>query len=265
MSIEFFLLAFMLPGLLFILAFWVMIGIWVYRDSKARGANTLLWTLLVLLVSQGISLLLYFIIGRRATTMVCPRCGQRVNTTDTFCSRCGNDLTVTERPAPVKTKWGLFIAAMISFAMGIICMISGMIVTFALDRESFALDSGYVYGSVQSAWGDTWSISFLGASDGYRQDQTMRMEEGEALYIEVSSESGELLLYISQDDTEECLDLTGMDGGMVYILDRFSPGKIKLCLESNGARNVKAHFEIVPEEEITAKDLTVSTEFSLAS
>jgi hypothetical protein len=78
---------------LFISAFLLMLG-YVNRDAKRRGMNSLLWTLLVLVLSPGyvgIGFIIYFLI-REPLPYPCPRCSQPVGPRFNFCPNCKCDL-----------------------------------------------------------------------------------------------------------------------------------------------------------------------------
>ena len=78
-------------GGLFFALFILLIG-YVNADSKRRGMNSLLWTLLVLFVPKAIGFLAYFLL--RKPLLVegvhsCPKCGSGVRADFRFCPKCG--------------------------------------------------------------------------------------------------------------------------------------------------------------------------------
>ena len=78
---------------LFFAAFLLMLG-YVNRDAKRRGMNSLLWTLLVVVLSPGyvgIGFIIYFLI-REPLPYPCPRCSQPVGPRFNFCPNCKCDL-----------------------------------------------------------------------------------------------------------------------------------------------------------------------------
>ena len=78
---------------LFLSAFILMLG-YVNRDAKRRGMNSVLWTLLVLVLSPGyvgIGFIIYFLI-REPLPYPCPRCSQPVGPRFNFCPNCKCDL-----------------------------------------------------------------------------------------------------------------------------------------------------------------------------
>jgi RNA polymerase subunit RPABC4/transcription elongation factor Spt4 len=69
----------------------LMIG-YVNADSKRRGMNALLWTLLVIFVPKALGFIAYFLL-RKPLLMPCSRCGTAVGTDFRFCPKCGYAVT----------------------------------------------------------------------------------------------------------------------------------------------------------------------------
>ena len=77
---------------LLIISVQFLLGIFVYRDAKARGMDPLLWTLLAVFAPGFIGLIIYLIIRRDHVKMSCPKCGGEVNQTFVSCPNCGQKL-----------------------------------------------------------------------------------------------------------------------------------------------------------------------------
>ncbi|MGA3055911.1 MAG: zinc-ribbon domain-containing protein [Candidatus Korobacteraceae bacterium] len=71
----------------------LMIG-YVYADSKRRGMNALLWTLLVIFVPKALGFIAYFLL-RKPLLIPCPNCGTEVGSDFRYCPKCGHALTPT--------------------------------------------------------------------------------------------------------------------------------------------------------------------------
>jgi len=69
----------------------LMIG-YVNVDSKRRGMNSLLWTLLVIFVPKALGFIAYFLL-RKPLMMPCPKCGTSVGSDFRFCPKCGYAVT----------------------------------------------------------------------------------------------------------------------------------------------------------------------------
>jgi hypothetical protein len=64
---------------------------YVYGDSKRRGMNPTLWTLVVIFVPNFIGFIVYFLV-REPIKGNCTGCGRSVSTTAAFCPHCGHAL-----------------------------------------------------------------------------------------------------------------------------------------------------------------------------
>jgi RNA polymerase subunit RPABC4/transcription elongation factor Spt4 len=80
-------------GGFFLAAVILMIG-YVSADSKRRGMNSLLWTLLVIFVPKALGFLAYFLL-RKPLLMQCPKCGTTVGADFRYCPKCGHTDTPT--------------------------------------------------------------------------------------------------------------------------------------------------------------------------
>jgi len=68
----------------------LMIG-YVNADSKRRGMNSLLWTLLVIFIPKALGFLAYFLLRKPllSESQGCPKCGTSLAPDFRFCPRCG--------------------------------------------------------------------------------------------------------------------------------------------------------------------------------
>ncbi len=71
----------------------LMIG-YVNADSRRRGMNSLLWTLLVIFVPKALGFIAYFLL-RKPLLTPCPSCGTAVGSDFRFCPKCGHAVTPT--------------------------------------------------------------------------------------------------------------------------------------------------------------------------
>jgi RNA polymerase subunit RPABC4/transcription elongation factor Spt4 len=69
----------------------LLIG-YVNRDAKRRGMSPTLWTLVAILIPNGLGIILYFIL-RQPRSSACPQCGNAVQTGFNFCPRCSYKLS----------------------------------------------------------------------------------------------------------------------------------------------------------------------------
>jgi hypothetical protein len=83
---------------LLLMALWIFVIFWVYRDAESRGMSGILWALLVF-IGNVVGLIIYLIVrnepGRRPPTAPaekCPTCGNSIGAGFTFCPHCGAKL-----------------------------------------------------------------------------------------------------------------------------------------------------------------------------
>jgi len=64
---------------------------YVYGDAKRRGMRYVMWTLLAIFLTNGIGIILYFIL-REPLMGYCSRCGKPASPGFAFCPHCGSGL-----------------------------------------------------------------------------------------------------------------------------------------------------------------------------
>lgn len=69
-----------------VICYVLLIG-YVNRDAGRRGMSRILWTLVAILVTNGLGVILYFIL-RQPLQTACPQCGSRVQAGFNFCPKC---------------------------------------------------------------------------------------------------------------------------------------------------------------------------------
>jgi RNA polymerase subunit RPABC4/transcription elongation factor Spt4 len=70
-----------------ILAFIALLVGYVNRDAKRRGMNSTVWTILVLILPNGIGFIIYFVV-RQPVRGACPQCGATMNPAFNYCPKC---------------------------------------------------------------------------------------------------------------------------------------------------------------------------------
>jgi predicted RNA-binding Zn-ribbon protein involved in translation (DUF1610 family) len=99
---------------LVLLAVWIVVIVWVYRDAERRGMNGVLWALLVL-IGNLIGLLIYLIVRsdnlpapqERAAVQDCPVCQRQIHAGYSFCPHCGAKLVLSCHNCenPIEKNW----------------------------------------------------------------------------------------------------------------------------------------------------------------
>ena len=69
----------------------LLIG-YIYADSKRRGMNAILWTLLVILIPKPIGFIAYFLL-RKPLAEPCPNCRWPAGSDFAYCPKCGYAIT----------------------------------------------------------------------------------------------------------------------------------------------------------------------------
>jgi len=87
------LIAISLCGGIFLAIVILLIG-YVNADSKRRGMNSLLWTLLVIFIPKALGFLAYFLL-RKPLIIGCPKCGNSMGSDFRFCPKCGYAMSPT--------------------------------------------------------------------------------------------------------------------------------------------------------------------------
>jgi hypothetical protein len=102
---------------LVLMALWIFVIVWVYRDAERRGMSGILWALLVL-IGNVVGLLIYLIMRhempiRRADTGAtsaaecCAGCGKPVGAGHAYCPSCGRPRKAVcpSCKKPVEADW----------------------------------------------------------------------------------------------------------------------------------------------------------------
>jgi hypothetical protein len=80
-------------GIFLLLFLYVLVVGYICGDSKRRGMNCVLWTLIAILVPNTIGIILYFVL-RDPVPRPCPSCATPVKS-GVFCPHCGTALQAT--------------------------------------------------------------------------------------------------------------------------------------------------------------------------
>lgn len=73
----------------------LLVGVYVYRDSKRRGMNAPLWTVIAILAPSLIGFIIYLLVRGNYSNMKCPRCSTTVTDQFVVCPKCGAKLKPT--------------------------------------------------------------------------------------------------------------------------------------------------------------------------
>lgn len=227
--------------------------IWIYKDAKVHGEKGALWLLLAIFTSPVIGWLAYMLAVRRQEFVRCHVCGRLIQKKARYCENCGSANDPSNPPARAEKLpfWHYFIPGIVSFLLMLVC--TGVLIFYCfsydgqhLDNWFSNLNTGYVVGNMENHWNNSWTIKSKSSSDGYHHDADFKVKnpETETLLADISSDGGELTLYLTQGDIEKSFDVSELAEAFSYPLTEFEPGKLHIRLERKDADNLRAKIEI---------------------
>lgn len=107
MALSIRVIIFILVVLVTLLTVPILIGVYVYRDSRRRGMNAALWTLIAMASPALIGFIIYLLVRGNYPDLQCPQCAEPVTEQYAVCPHCGAKL----RPVcpncsfPVELGW----------------------------------------------------------------------------------------------------------------------------------------------------------------
>ena len=258
-------LSMMLPVLLFCFAIFavlttVFFAVWVYQDCKIRGDDPVVWVIIMFAASPFIGLLVYFL-RRPRTKKSCPSCGRKISLEAKYCEACGayvenmEDISIMEKK---KTHHlGLIAAGVISIVL-MLGSLGGFIVSAAagdyvntdVSSDTRVWNMGVITMETSTYFGGVWKLDFKSASDGYIEEQSMKIKDAvsQVLRADISCgtvpEDAELILWLVQGDTVKSVDVTDLSEPLEYPLDDFENGKLRVRLQINGVKDVSSEIEV---------------------
>ena len=217
----------------------VLICVWVYRDAKARGLEAWVWTLVVLL-SSGVGLIIYFLVGRKEARKACPRCGGHIPAGSAYCPCCGAAQLPEETGSVRGGGMGPLIGAAVCLALTVALGVGLVVFMAAPEGGGWRPSFSTVY--VENSWGDQWNVSWHYTNSTSTHSFKLTEDGPRTLYFEGGSGEGPLILRVWQGETEKTFDLSGEGGGGSLDLGIFAPGRVHLELwnDNGGGKNV--HF-----------------------
>jgi hypothetical protein len=76
-----------------VLACFLLFISYINRDAKRRGMSPVLWTIVAVLIPNGLGFILYFVL-RQPLRSACPKCGNAVQSGFNFCPQCNCKLVL---------------------------------------------------------------------------------------------------------------------------------------------------------------------------
>lgn len=231
--------------------------IWIYKDSKLRGENPLLWILLLFLVPNFLGIIIYLII-RKDKNILCEKCGSLVNNTAKYCENCSATIKVNNDFLNQQIKNRKYIKyAICSFCMILFCVIASIIImiisiyfTKDIQINKPIINTGFETISKQSKSYNNWNVYVESATKGFVKEVEMEIinPKNQSLYIDTSCDvkkkGGTLQLYMVQDGIMRNVNVTNLNETLEYPLKDFYEGKIFVRLQINNVENIQANVTI---------------------
>lgn len=226
------------------------LGVWTYRDAKARGLQAGMWTAIVVLVPNLLGILLYFVVGRKQQKTACPACGSWTEPGKAYCSSCGSPMGDMGY-AFVGRKPGkrILVAGLAFIVLGFFLIMGVFIAQFAASPETFTARNMSI-GQAQTSLPGRWKLSFW-YFDGEKA-RSIRLKYGgsRTMTIDAKIESGTVEAAISAEDGKEerisLNELNSLNSPYIWDLSEF-PVNAKLTLRIYGEK-AKGNFNMKWEQ-----------------
>lgn len=245
--------------IIFSLLMAVSFAAWVYEDCLKRGEDGVLWAILIFVTGTFLGVLLY-LLRRSDVKRDCPACGHRISLRAKYCEACGNLVESREEMSGMVKRTHhlkyivcavvcavLMLASLIGFTVS---MVSGGSINSSVTSDKNIWNSGIITMNVETKLGNTWKVKFNSASDGFLKEARMKIRDAseEKLYADITCgevpEDASLMLWIVQGDKAESIDVTNLSEPLEYALKGFENGKVRIRLQINGVKDVKAEIHV---------------------
>ena len=227
-------------ALLLVFGSMACLGVWTYRDARARGLDARIWTVIVLLVPNLMGLLLYFLIGRRQQRVRCASCGGQTEPGKRYCSNCGVSLVQPgmTMPAEVKQSKKPLIAALAGMLLTSLLVLGVVFGSLYAAQPEMLAAKNVSIGQTQTMRPGVWKLSFWYFNG--EKARSIKFKQGEAKQITLDTEikKGTAEAAISLDGKEQKrLLLNELDTPYIWDLsDLPDSGRITLHLYAEEAR-----------------------------
>lgn len=122
----------------------IILGIWTYKDSNARGMNGLLWAVIVFIVPNLIGMLIYLVIRSKGYTIDCSNCNTKIDYDSKYCKKCGEEISYDDSLNKVKEGKNNKLALIIVIILVIFSVFGYSGITFLLNSQN----TNYEYANI---------------------------------------------------------------------------------------------------------------------
>lgn len=246
---------FMVGFILFALFASTSFALWVYEDCKERGDDGILWAAVVLVAMP---LVVIYFLRRSEIKQNCCICSHKISTKANYCEKCGSPVKRREVVKMEKKTHHLklIVAGILCTVLTLSCltgfvasaMTSDVNTNIASDEKVW--NKGIIVMSYQTNWKGIWKLNFKSASPGFIRESKCKIEDPsvQKLYADITCgiipKDATLTLWIVQGDIAQSVDVTNLEAPLVYPLDEFAAGNVRLRLQINGVEDVTSEIYI---------------------
>lgn len=246
--------------LLLVLAVEVCLGVWTYRDAKARGLEAGIWTAVVVLVPSFVGLLIYLLVGRRRVAgdpcwVYCPRCGSRTEAGHPYCSSCGVELAGENAPKAacgdsgrqVPVSRAPLVAAIVCAVLAFVLAMGTVVLGVAGFEAAPSGSEGVSVGvwQVESSAPTSWQFS-AGYFSG-SESRSVEVPGDDDPVLSVTSSVGEgkaeLAILVDGEERESFALGTPETPETVDLAPYSEEGRITLQIRGEQARDVRVELD----------------------
>lgn len=238
------LMMFVLTGvaLLAVVGTMIGLGVWTFRDARARGLEAGMWTAIVVLVPNLLGFLLYMLIARKQHKVLCSSCSQKTEASKPFCSNCGANLQnhpAMANPAAAfgkKTGKAPLIVALACVAITVVTMIGAAVAVGMEQPEMFTSKNVSLF-QTQTMRPGVWKLSFR-YFDGEKANAfTIKDGKPQTFRVNATITKGETELGITVDGEEvQRFSLNDLTDEFTWDLSQY-PDKSRVVIKLYGEKS----------------------------
>lgn len=238
------LLMFILIGVAFLAVIGTMtgLGVWTYRDARARGLEAGMWTAIVVLVPNLIGFLLYLLIARKQHKAMCPTCGQNTEASKPFCSNCGADMRDYQNSAHLplttgkKTGKAPLVVALACVGITVATMIGAGVAVGMEQPEMFTSKNVSLF-QTQTMRPGVWKLSFRYFDGEKARAITIKDGKPQTFRMEATITKGTAELGITVDGEEvKRVSLNELTDEFIWDLSQY-PDKSRVVIKLYGEKS----------------------------
>lgn len=200
-------IALALITVLSVIALYIFICLYVYKDALVNSDKPVLWLLITIFTPNLFGFLIYILVGR------------------------------SKDRKPVKKFRTPAIISAVIVALSTVILTGSVI--FSSDLPVI---SNVSIGMVTNNIGSKWDVSYKSSGETLERTIALTDDELKNFTVKASCEEGEMYLLLLQGKNAEVIDITDFPEAKLN-LDNFTAGNIKLSLYNESAKNAKIEID----------------------